>query len=247
MRFCADSIYSNGKTDMNFEAKKKRAREVLQRLRKAYPVTGPFVEWSNPLELVVGTALSAQCTDERVNMVTRELFKKYKTARDYAEADQNALEKEIYSTGFYRNKAKNLRGMGRVLVEEFGGEVPETLEGLLKLPGISNKTAYIVLAKAFGKMQGVPVDTHVFRLAPRLGWSNAKTPEKMSRELAELFPREDYLDVNEYLITHGRAICSPRNPKCDECVLADICPSSTFHVEKHKVQSTGSKQSLKHG
>jgi len=211
---------------MNLEEKKQRAREALKRLRKAYPVTGPFVEWSNPLELVVGTALSAQCTDERVNMVTRELFKKYKTARDYAEADQNALEKEIYSTGFYRNKAKNLRGMGRVLVEEFGGEVPETLEGLLKLPGISNKTAYIVLAKAFGKMEGLAVDTHVFRLAPRLGWSSAKTPEKMSRELAELFPREDYLDVNEYLITHGRAVCSPRKPRCGECVLSDICPSA---------------------
>ncbi|NTV55431.1 MAG: endonuclease III, partial [Candidatus Moranbacteria bacterium] len=128
--------------------------------------------------------------------------------------------------GFFRNKAKNLRGMGRVLVERFGGEVPDTLEELLALPGISNKTAYIVLAKAFGKMEGLAVDTHVFRLAPRLGWSNAKTPEKMSRELGELFPREDYLDVNEYLITHGRAVCSPRSPKCGKCVLSDICPSS---------------------
>ncbi|NTW15519.1 MAG: endonuclease III [Candidatus Moranbacteria bacterium] len=211
---------------MTLEEKKKRVREALKRLRKAYPVTGPFVEWSNPLELVVGTALSAQCTDERVNIVTRELFKKYRSAKDYADADQGVLEKEIYSTGFYRNKAKNLRGMGRVLVEEFGGKVPETLDGLLKLPGISNKTAYIVLAKAFGKMEGLAVDTHVFRLAPRLGWSTAKTPERMSRELGELFPKGDYLDVNEYLITHGRAVCSPRSPKCGECVLADICPSA---------------------
>lgn len=208
------------------DEKKKLACLALRRLRKAYPETGPFVEWSNPLELVVGTALSAQCTDERVNMVTRELFRKYRTARDYAEADQATLEREIYSTGFYRNKAKHLRKMGAVLIEEFGGEVPDTLEGLLKLPGISNKTAYIVLAKAFGKMEGLAVDTHVFRLAPRLGWSSAKTPEKMSRELAELFPKRDYLDVNEYLITHGRAICAPRKPKCDECVLADICPSA---------------------
>jgi len=211
---------------MNLEKKKKLAREVLRRLRKAYPEMGPFVAWSSPLELVVGTALSAQCTDERVNMVTRELFKKYRTARDYAEADQSVLEKEIYSTGFYRNKAKNLRGMGRVLVEEFGGEVPDTLEGLLKLPGVSNKTAYIVLAKAFGRMEGIPVDTHVFRLAPRLGWSKANTPEKMSRELGELFLKKDYLAVNECLITHGRAVCSPRNPKCGKCVLADICPSA---------------------
>jgi endonuclease-3 len=210
---------------MDIEEKKKNAKEALRRLKKAYPVTGPFVEWSNPLELVVGTALSAQCTDVRVNVVTKELFKKYMTARDYADADQGVLEKEIYSTGFYRNKAKNLRGMGKVLVEAFGGEVPDTLEGLLSLPGISNKTAYIVLAKAFGRMEGLAVDTHVFRLAPRLGWSNAKTAEKMSRELGELFPKEEYLSVNEYLITHGRAVCSPRNPKCDTCILADICPS----------------------
>jgi endonuclease III len=215
---------------MDIEEKKKNAKEALRRLKKAYKVTGPFVEWSNPLELVVGTALSAQCTDVRVNAVTKELFKKYKTARDYADADQGVLEKEIYSTGFYRNKAKNLRGMGKVLVETFGGEVPDALEGLLSLPGISNKTAYIVLAKAFGKMKGLAVDTHVFRLAPRLGWSNAKTAEKMSRELGELFPKNDYLSVNEYLITHGRAVCSPRNPKCGECVLANICPTSgTFY------------------
>ncbi len=208
----------------------KLALEALRRLKKAYPVTGPFIEWSNPLELVVGTALSAQCTDERVNMVTKELFRKYKTARDYADADQGVLEKEIYSTGFFRNKAKHLRGMGKVFVERFGGEVPDTLDGLLSLPGISNKTAYIVLAKAFGKMEGLAVDTHVFRLVPRLGWSSAKTPEKMSRELGELFPKKDYLAVNEYLITHGRAICSPRNSKCDTCILADICLAAvTLH------------------
>jgi len=218
---------------MNVETKKKLAREALKRLRKTYPVTGPFVEWSNPLELVVGTALSAQCTDERVNMVTRELFKKYKTAGDYAEADQGVLEKGIYSTGFFRNKAKNLRGMGKVLVERYGGEVPDTLEGLLLLPGISNKTAYIVLAKAFGKMEGLAVDTHVFRLASRLGWSEANTPEKMSRELGALFPRKDYLVVNEYLITHGRAVCSPRNPKCGKCVLADICQKK-FKMKNEK-------------
>ncbi|MEI6650399.1 MAG: endonuclease III [Candidatus Moraniibacteriota bacterium] len=218
---------------MNTEEKLKNAQEALKRLKKAYQVTGPFVEWSNPLELVVGTALSAQCTDVRVNAVTKELFRKYKTARDYADADQNVLEKEIYSTGFYRNKAKNLRGMGKVLVERYGGKVPDTLEDLLTLPGISNKTAYIVLAKAFGKLEGIAVDTHVFRLAPRLGWSNAKTAEKMSRELGELLQKKDYLSVNEYLITHGRAICSPRNPKCGECVLSDICPGS----EKFKAKN----------
>jgi len=226
---------------MDNETKKKNIREALRRLRKAYPVTGPFVAWSNPLELVVGTALSAQCTDERVNMVTKTLFRKYKTACDYAEADQNVLEKEIYSTGFYHNKAKNLRGMGTVLVERFGGKVPDTLESLLALPGVSNKTAYIVLAKAFGRQEGVAVDTHVFRLAPRLGWSDAKTAEKMSVELGELFPKKDYLDMNEYLITHGRAVCSPRNPKCDICVLSDICPGRLRFVVKNEKRKKGER------
>jgi len=209
-----------------FEEKKSRAKEILKRLKKAYPVVGPFVEWSNPLELVVGTMLSAQCTDERVNKTTKVLFKKYLTAEDYADASITALEKEIFSCGFYRNKSKNLKGIGKILVEKFGGAVPGRLEDLLLLPGVSHKTAYIVLAKAFGKNVGLPVDTHVFRLAGRLGWSNSKTPEKMSPELMKFFPAKEYLRVNEYLITHGRAICAPRNPKCSECVLNNICPSA---------------------
>ncbi len=210
----------------SFEEKKKRAREILKRLKKAYPVTGPFVEWSNPLELVVGTMLSAQCTDERVNKTTKVLFKKYTTAKGYADADLATLEKEIYSCGFYRNKAKNLKGIGTILTEKFGGKVPGRLEDLLLLPGVSRKTAYIILAKVFGKHTGVAVDTHVFRLAPRLGLSNAKTPEKMSVELGEIFAPKEYLPANEYCITHGRAVCIPRKPKCCECVLRDICPSA---------------------
>jgi endonuclease-3 len=208
------------------EQKKIRAKESLKRLKKAYPVVGPFVEWGNPLELVVGTMLSAQCTDERVNKTTKVLFKKYTTAKDYATAKVFTLEKEIFSCGFYRNKAKHLKGIGKILSEQFGGVVPDTLESLLLLPGVSHKTAYIVLAKAFGKNVGLPVDTHVFRLAGRLGWSGAKTPEKMSAELMKLFPSKEYLRINEYLITHGRAICAPRSPKCGECVLKDICPSA---------------------
>lgn len=209
-----------------FEEKKNRAREVLKRLKKTYPVVGPFVEWSNPLELVVGTMLSAQCTDERVNKTTKVLFKKYTTANDYATAKLSTLEKEIFSCGFYKNKSKHLKGIGKILSEQFGGVVPDTLESLLLLPGVSHKTAYIVLAKAFGKNVGLPVDTHVFRLAGRLGWSGAKTPEKMSVDLMNLFPPKEYLRINEYLITHGRAICAPRNPKCSECILADLCPSA---------------------
>lgn len=212
-------------TDPKFESEKSYAKEILRRLRKAYPVTGPFVEWSTPLELVVGTALSAQCTDVRVNRVTEKLFREYRTAEDYAKAKLPTLEKEIYSTGFYKNKAKNIKALGKLLVERYGGKVPDELEGLLALPGVSNKTAYLVLAKAYGKNVGLAVDTHVFRLAPRLGLSNAKTAEKMSAELGGLFPPKDYLAVNELFITHGRAICIPRKPKCAECVLVDICPT----------------------
>lgn len=205
---------------------KERAGKILKRLKKAYPEPGPFVEWSTPLELVVGTVLSAQCTDERVNHVTKTLFSKYKRAQDYAHADPSTLEREVYSTGFYRNKAKHLRGLGRIIAERFGGTVPGTLEDLLSLPGVSNKTAYIVLAKAFGRHAGVAVDTHVFRVAPRLGLSRAKTPDKMSQDLGKLFSPKDYLLVNELFITHGRAICVPRRPRCGECPLADICPSA---------------------
>lgn len=208
-----------------FEEKKSRAKECLKRLKKAYRTVGPFVEWSNPLELVVGTMLSAQCTDERVNQTTKVLFKKYLTAEDYADASIATLEKEIFSCGFYRNKAKNLKGIGKILSKKFGGSVPNRLEDLLLLPGVSHKTAYIVLAKAFGQNAGLAVDTHVFRLAGRLGWSGASTPEKMSPELMKLFLAREYLRVNEYLITHGRAICAPRTPKCSECVLRDICPT----------------------
>lgn len=205
---------------------RKRMEDIYRRLVRAYPVVGPFVEWSNPLELVVGTMLSAQCTDERVNKTTKVLFKKYTTAKDYADAKLTTLEKEIYSCGFYHNKAKNLKGIGKILKEKFDGRVPDHLEGLLLLPGVSHKTAYIVLSKAFGKNVGVAVDTHVFRLAGRLGLSHAKTPDKMSGELASLLLPKEYLRLNEYLITHGRAICAPRKPKCEICILRDLCPSA---------------------
>ena len=203
---------------------KDRALEILRRLKKAYPIPGPFVAWSNPLELVVGTVLSAQCTDERVNRVTEKLFKKYRTASDYANANLTELEQDIYQTGFYKSKAKYLKGIGAMLVEKFNGEVPDDFESLLALPGVARKTAHIVMAKAFGKFTGVAVDTHVMRLAPRLGLTKEKEQEKIAKDLEKLFPREEYLHVNEYLITHGRAVCVPRKPKCEECVLRDICP-----------------------
>jgi endonuclease-3 len=203
---------------------KARAREILERLKKAYPQPGPFVAWSNPLELVVGTVLSAQCTDERVNRVTEKLFKKYTTAKEYATADLAELERDIYQTGFYKSKAKYLKGIGKLLVEKFDGEVPNDFEALLTFPGVARKTAHIVMAKAFGKYTGIAVDTHVLRLSPRLGLTKEKEQEKIARDLEKLFPLEEYLHVNEYFITHGRAVCVPQKPKCGECRLRDVCP-----------------------
>lgn len=204
---------------------KARAHEILERLKKAYPQPGPFVLWSNPLELVVGTVLSAQCTDERVNRVTEKLFKKYRTAEEYSAADISELERDIYQTGFYKSKAKYLKGIGTLLVEKFEGVVPNDFDALLTFPGVARKTAHIVMAKAFGKFTGVAVDTHVMRLSPRLGLTKEKEPEKIARDLEKLFPREEYLHVNEYFITHGRAVCVPRKPRCAGCSLWDICPT----------------------
>lgn len=201
---------------------KLRAKKILQKLKKEYVVTGPFITWSNPLELLVGTILSAQCTDVRVNLVTAELFKKYTTPEDYAFADIATLEKEIYSTGFYKNKAKSLKESGQNMVDNFDGKVPDTLDGLLTLRGVSIKTAYLVLSKVYNKNVGLAVDTHVFRLSKRMGFSSAKTPEKMSGELSMLIAQNDYLAWNEYLITHGRAVCG-RKPHCAQCILNDIC------------------------
>lgn len=202
--------------------KQEKAVEILKRLKRTYKVTGPFVEWSTPLELLVGTILSAQCTDVRVNMVTKELFQKYKIPADYAKARIATLEKEIYSTGFYHAKAKALKESGEIMEKKFNGKVPDTLEGLLSLRGVSTKTAYLVLSKLYGKNIGLAVDTHVFRLCKRIGLSSAKTPVKMSEEMSKIIAARHYLEWNEYLITHGRAICG-RVPKCDTCVLNDIC------------------------
>lgn len=214
--------------------RKERVGIIMKRLKKEYRVPGPFIDWSNPLELLIGTILSAQCTDERVNKVTKILFKKYRTADDYAHAHLKTLEKEVYSTGFYRAKAKNLKATGKIIVDDFNGKVPDTLEGLLTLKGASHKTSYIVLAKAFGKYDGVPVDTHVKRLAPRLGLTREKeNTDKISRDLGKILPPKEFLKVNEYLITHGRAMCG-RVPHCDTCVLSDICPTGKNTVARQR-------------
>ncbi len=211
---------------------KDRAKKILSILKKTYKERGPFVAWSNPLELVIGTVLSAQCTDKRVNETTKTLFKKYKTARDYADADIRTLEKEIYSIGFYRSKAKYLKGIGKILSEKYGGGVPDTLEALLELPGVSSKTAHLIMAKAFGKLTGIAVDTHVKRVAPRLGFTKEKTPEKIGRDLEKIFPSKHWLEVNEYFILHGRAICKGK-PRCPECPVKELCPSAGGFIKKY--------------
>ncbi len=207
------------------DEKQKRVRTVISRLRKAYPDAHCSLKYSNPLQLLAATILSAQCTDERVNQVTETLFRKYRTAEDFANADPAELEQDIHSTGFFRNKAKSLRGMGRKLVEAHGGEVPRTMEELLTLPGVARKTANVVLGNAFGKAPGVVVDTHVTRLSARLGFSTAPTAEKIERDLMEIVPKKNYVMFPHWMIFHGRAVCKARSPQCSSCVVADVCPS----------------------
>ncbi|MCS7080814.1 MAG: endonuclease III [Chloracidobacterium sp.] len=207
-------------------AQRRRMQTVIRRLRRAYPDARCSLNYTTPLELLVATILSAQCTDERVNLVTKDLFQKYRTAADYAQADLETLQADIRSTGFYRNKAKALQGMGRRLVEAFGGEVPRTMEELLTLPGVARKTANVVLGNAFGQAPGIVVDTHVTRLAARLGFSTAPTPEKVERDLMAIVPRRHYVMLPHWFIFHGRAVCRARRPRCEACILADLCPSA---------------------
>ena len=206
--------------------KKKRAMEVIRRLKKEYPGKGTALHWRNPLELLVATVLSAQSTDRQINKITPALFKKYRTADDYAGAGQAELEEMIRSSGFYRNKAKSIRRAARKIVDEFGGRVPRTMEDLLTLPGVARKTANIVLNDGFGVVAGIAVDTHVRRLAGRLGLSGETNPDRIERDLMELIPEKDWGRVNYLLISHGRAVCDARRPRCEECVLADSCPSA---------------------
>jgi endonuclease-3 len=198
----------------------------VRRLDPLYAGLTTGLNYSNPLELLVATILSAQCTDERVNLVTPSLFARYRTAADYAQADLAELEGVIHSCGFYHNKAKNIMAAAQVLVERFDGQVPGAMEELLTLPGVARKTANVVLAHAFGRNEGIAVDTHVQRLARRLGLSDEKEPEKIESDLMQLLPREQWGRLSDLLIWHGRRVCSARSPACDICVLVDVCPSA---------------------
>lgn len=202
---------------------KEPAATIIARLDRLYPGARTALRWSNPLELLVAVVLSAQCTDERVNQVTAGIFKKYKTAADYVDADRQSFELEIRPTGFFRNKAKSIIGSARMLLDEFGGEMPKTMAEMVKLPGIARKSANIILAESFGVIAGVPVDTHVKRLTNRLGLTRAGDPEKIEAEMMTSVPRADWYRFSSVLIYHGRAVCNARKPKCEICVLNDLC------------------------
>jgi endonuclease-3 len=204
--------------------RKARAAELLRRLPEIYPEAHCELIFKNPLELLVATILSAQCTDKRVNLVTKVLFKRCKNVKDYAAIPQEELETIIHSAGFYRNKAKNLRAMAAALLANHDGQVPRTLEALAALPGVGRKTANVVLGNAFGINAGVVVDTHVGRLSARLGLSKHKDPVKIETDLARLFPRESWTDLSHWLIWHGRRRCMARNPDCPNCELQSLCP-----------------------
>ena len=204
---------------------KTRADEIVKRLKIEYPDAHCALEHTNAFELLISTILSAQCTDERVNMVTENLFRKYRTPHDYVAVAAAELETDIHSTGFYRNKAKNIQAACRKIIENFGGEIPQTMDELLTLNGVARKTANVVLGNAFGIASGVVVDTHVSRVSQRLVLTTETTPEKIENDLSELVEREDWILFPHLLISHGRKICQARKPKCPECVLADVCPS----------------------
>lgn len=208
------------------EDKKTRTREVIKRLRKAYPDAHCALDHSNAFELLIATILSAQCTDARVNIVTADLFRKYRGPADYLKVSQAELEKDIHSTGFFRNKAKNIQAACSRLIEVYGGEVPKNMDELLTLGGVARKTANVVLGNAFGIASGVVVDTHVSRISQLLGLTTEKTPEKIERDLAEFVPKKDWIMFPHWLIHHGRQVCIARRPQCQICVLSDICPSS---------------------
>jgi endonuclease-3 len=208
------------------EEKKARAKDVVKRLRKLYPGAQTSLTYRNPFELLVATILSAQCTDERVNQVTPALFQRYPTADDMAGAKPEELEDMIRSTGFFRNKTKSLLGMSNALVERHGGDVPAKMEELVELPGVGRKTANVVLGNAFGKNIGVVVDTHVARLSGRLGLTTETDAVKIEQDLMQLMPRKDWTLLPHLFIDHGRAVCKAPTPKCEICVLNDICPSS---------------------
>jgi len=204
----------------------EQVSSIIEELRRLYPGAKCTLNFSNPLELLIATQLAAQCTDERVNIVTEKLFQKYRSVEDYATVSQEELEQDIRTTGFYHNKAKNIRAACQRIITEFGGEVPRTMSELLSLPGVARKTANVVLGNAFGIVEGFTVDTHNIRLSRRFGWTTHTDAAKVEQDLMRIVPEKDWFDLSHLMIFHGRAICVARKPLCEECALAKLCPSA---------------------
>src|SRR5258708_34619287 len=207
------------------DAEKQRAAQLVAELKRMYPDARSALNFSSPLELLVGTILAAQCTDERVNAVTATLFKKYPTAADYAAATQEEMEADVKPTGFYHNKAKTLRAMAQILVERYGGAVPRTMAELVALPGAARKTANVVLGNAYGIVEGVVVDAHMLRIAKRLGWTTSEDPLVVERDVMALLPQSEWVHVSHLMQYHGRASCQARKPLCASCGIASLCPT----------------------
>jgi len=203
-----------------------RENEIINSLESEYPGANTALEFRDPQQMLVATILSAQCTDKRVNKITKDLFKKYKTTNDFANADPDEFEQEIRPAGFYRNKTKSIIGSAQMIESDFGGEVPRTMKEMLLLPGVQRKTANVVLSEAYGVIEGIAVDTHVKRLSNRLGLSSESDPVKIERDLMKIFPKDKWYATCNLLIYHGRSICKARTPLCDKCVLNDVCPSA---------------------
>jgi len=202
----------------------KNLDTILKLFARQYGHARTELRHADPFQLLVATILSAQCTDERVNKVTPGLFKKYPGVKDFARLKQETLEAEIRSTGFFRNKAKNIIGASQKIIKDFNGKVPDTMEELLTLPGVARKTANVVLGNSFGKTEGIVVDTHVLRLSQRIGLSKNKTAEKVEQDLMKTIPKKNWIDISHQLILHGRRVCNARKPMCDTCVIAKFCP-----------------------
>ncbi|MDD3316428.1 MAG: endonuclease III [Methanosarcina sp.] len=219
-------------SEYNIPDNRHNFERIWALLKEEYPEAKPSLNYSNPLELLVATVLSAQSTDVQINKVTEKLFEKYRTAEDYASADLRELENDLYSTGFYKTKAKNIKTAAQIIVEKYNGEVPKTMEELISLPGVGRKTANIVLARAFGIIEGIAVDTHVKRVSRRLGLTKNHDPEKIEKDLLSLARKEDLDSISMTLIYHGRKICQARKPKCPSCVVNKLCPSSVIFMNQ---------------
>ncbi|MDQ3666242.1 MAG: endonuclease III [Acidobacteriota bacterium] len=220
------SASRNENSNINLKSLKPRAKKIIQLLKRAYPDAKCSLHHSNAFELLIATILSAQCTDERVNIVTADLFRKYRQPEDYLKVPASELQSDIRTTGFFRNKTKSIQGTAKVLTEQYAGRVPETIEELLELPGVARKTANVVLGNAFGVTSGIVVDTHVTRLSIRLALTQQKDPVKIENDLVATVSRKDWVIFSHLLIAHGRKICKARNPLCAECVVEKLCPSS---------------------